>query len=131
MTKRIITLILALTCLIFTFCACSCESTDETTQTTKKTNTPQEEKPNDNSAIIVKCDHFWTDADFSTETDSTGSANITLKCGLCKKGISKEYLTRIDYEDWKLALGAENKTSFTLVNGGEVTNFAQNGVFWL
>ena len=131
MKKRLFFIICAVMCLFLVLCSCSCESED-TTETTNSHvhgtgDRPDNQNPSEPPKLDIDCKHYWHNVTFDTNTDSTGSAIIKGVCYLCGESLSKEVVTRINHEEWAVALSSESLNNFTVINGVNYTNYSENG----
>ena len=127
---KIIFSILAMACLIFAICACSCEAPESSSSTESShdhDHTEDNQKPAEPQPPEKECVHYWYNVTTDTGTASNGAIILNGECFNCGDKLSKEVVTRIEYEQWKSALSFEGVKSFTLNSGVTYTDYDETG----
>ena len=98
---------------------------DHPTNTTQST-----QKPGGTvgGGTVIECEnHYWYGVTLDTKTESTNTAIMKGSCYLCGDTLSKEVITGIDHDDWKIALSPDSFKVVTVVSGVNYTNYSENG----
>ena len=139
MLKRKI-LILVL-CLAFIFSSssllsCSCDDDKTISSLPQSIFVPTSNKDNitigsvgnneDNKADDKEHTHYWFDISVNKDTSSTNSVIVSGKCYECGDTLSKEVITLVDLDEWKLALSPSENKSFTENTGNTYTDYDES-----
>ncbi len=142
MKKRIFLLFCGVMCLLLLLCSCTDEAEESGLSIPSGNNTvsslpttpnggniPDSEPtvfPPETACPANELGHYWKDISISNSTSSTVSVIIKGSCYNCGQSLGKEAVSVVDFDEWKNALSSSGLSSFTLISGGEYTDFDEN-----
>lgn len=133
MIKKIL-LILCGAVLALSLVACSCanendehEGHNHSSTTTQPTGNKDNNDSSEPPLVEKHQNHYWTGLEIAKNDSATSSSLLKGYCYECGDSLTKEVITIISYEEWKMALSKEGLSSFTTFANGVYTDYDVNG----